>query len=148
MPLSGKAFSFSVDLRFDRDRRATLSSGDRPPLPVAPPDGFPGGDPAAWTPEHLYLAGIASCTMLSFLAHADHRGVTVLDYAASVSGTIMRRPGDGRYAFVDVDLRPTVRVGSGQADLTREFLPKAERDCFITASTTAHVIVNWTIEEA
>ena len=64
-----------------------------------------------------------------------------------MSGTITRRKADGRYAFVQVVLSPRVVVGPGQADAARELTPKAERDCFISAGTTADIEVRWEIAE-
>ena len=148
MAPGSKVFSFDVGLTWVGDRRASLTAPGRPSLIAAPPEGFPGGDRTAWTPEHLFLSALVSCTMLSFLAHADHGGVDVVAYGASSDGTIMRRPGDGRYAFVEVRMRPRVVVAAGQIEAAHGLLGKAERDCFITASTTAQVLVDWEITEA
>jgi hypothetical protein len=39
------------------------------------------------------------------------------------------------------------RMAPGQADAARALTDKAERDCFITASTTAAVAHDWRITE-
>jgi organic hydroperoxide reductase OsmC/OhrA len=39
------------------------------------------------------------------------------------------------------------RMAGGHAGPARELTPKAERDCFISASTTADVVVDWRIIE-
>jgi organic hydroperoxide reductase OsmC/OhrA len=85
--------------------------------------------------------------MISFLAHAEHKGVEVLDYGAEIGGSVMRRIEDGRYAFVHVHQRPRVVVAAGQAEQARELIGKAERDCFISASTTAEIQNDWEISE-
>ena len=84
-----------------------MAAAPRPPRPasgrpigVAPPEDFPFGDAAAWSPEHLFLASLSSCTLLAFLAHAANGEIDVASYTADVSGTITRRKSDGRYAFV------------------------------------------------
>jgi hypothetical protein len=38
-------------------------------------------------------------------------------------------------------------VGRGQLETARGALAKVERDCFITASTTAEVSIEWEIAE-
>ena len=81
-------------------RASTATAGDRPPIRVAPPEDFPFGDAASWSPEHLFLASLSSCTLLAFLAHAANGEIDVDSYTADVSGTITRRKSDGRYAFV------------------------------------------------
>ena len=65
--------------------------------------------------------------MISFLAHAEHKGVDVEDYASEIGGTVMRRVEDGRYAFVHIHQRPRVTVAAGQAEQARELIGKAER---------------------
>jgi organic hydroperoxide reductase OsmC/OhrA len=59
----------------------------------------------------------------------------------------MRREEDGRYAFVFVRHRPRAVVARGQRDAARALLGKAERDCFVSASTTAEIVVDWEIVE-
>lgn len=144
---SSRTFSYDVDLTYDGGRASTVTAGDRPPVHVAPPEDFPFGDAGAWSPEHLFLASLSSCTLLAFLAHAANAELEVVSYTARVSGTITRRRSDGRYAFVEIVLGPSVVVGPGQADAARELTSKAERDCFISAGTTADIAVRWEIAE-
>ena len=93
------------------------------------------------------LGSLASCTRISFLAHAEHKGVEVLDYVSAIDGTVMRRVEDGRYAFVHVHQRLTVVVAAGTTERAYELIGKAERDCFISASTTAEIQNDWEISE-
>jgi organic hydroperoxide reductase OsmC/OhrA len=144
---SSKQFSYEVDVSWAGGRSSTLETDGRTPIHSGPPGDFPLGDASRWSPEHLFLASLASCTMISFLAHADHRGVEVRGYRSSIDGTVMRRIEDGRYAFVHVHQRPEVVVAPGQGDKARELIGKAERDCFISASTTAEIQNDWSIEE-
>jgi len=136
---SSKTFTYEVAVDWDRDRASQLSTDGRPTILSGPPEDFPLGEPDRWSPEQLFLGALASCTMISFLAHADHKGVEVRNYTARIDGTVMRRLEDSRYAFVHVHQRPLVVVAEGQADRARELIGKAERDCFISASTTAEV---------
>ena len=145
---ASRTFTYDVALRWEGGRASTVTAGDRPPIVVAPPEDFPHGDAGAWSPEHLFLASLSSCTMLAFLAHAANGELDVASYTADVSGTITRRTSDGRYAFVEVVLTPQIVVGRGQADAARGLTSKAERDCFISAGTTAEIDVRWEITEA
>ncbi len=148
MSTRAKSFGYDLDLTWDGERRSTLSAGGRPAIAGAPPEEFPHGDPSRWSPEHLYLASIASCTMISFLAHAEHHDLEVRSFRAGASGTVTRRAEDGRYAFVEVRLRPEVQMAPGHAEAARGLTGKAERDCFISASTSADVRTDWSITEA
>ena len=113
----------------------------------ARPATFPVGDPARWSPEHLFLSALSTCMMLSFLAHADHADVDVEEYTSAIEGTVRRRADDSRYAFTAIQLRPRIVVGRGQLETVRGFLAKAERDCFISASTSAEIDVEWELAE-
>jgi organic hydroperoxide reductase OsmC/OhrA len=144
---SSKTFTYGVSVRREAARHARAESDGMLPIEVGPPVGFPGGDEGRWSPEHLYLASLSSCMMLSFLAHADHADVDVEEYTSAIEGTIRRRADDHRYAFTAIQLRPRVVVGHGQLETARSFLAKAERDCFISASTTAAVSVEWEISQ-
>lgn len=148
MPTTPKSFAYDAEVVWGGGRRSVVSAGDRAPIEASPPEDFPDGDATRWSPEHLFLGALSSCTLLSFLSHAEHRDVEVRSYSASVTGRVERRAEDGRYAFVSVHLRPRVTVAPGSADAARALTGKAERDCFITASTTAEVRVDWEIEEA
>ena len=71
MPAS-RTFTYDVGLTWDGGRASTATAGERPPIRVAPPEDFPFGDAASWSPEHLFLASLSSCSMLAFLAHAAY----------------------------------------------------------------------------
>jgi len=136
-----------VSLTRDGGRLATIRAGERPPIATAPPEDFGEGDPRRWSPEHLFLAAVQSCTMLSFLSQAEHHDLEVLGYECEIEGTITRRAEDGRYAFVQVRQVPRVTVAGGKGAAARSLTGKAERDCFVSASTTAETIVDWDIQE-
>ena len=68
-------------------------------------------------------------------------------YESHVEGRLARREEDRRYAFQRVDMVVLARMAGGHAGPARELTPKAERDCFISASTTADVVVDWRIIE-
>jgi organic hydroperoxide reductase OsmC/OhrA len=144
---SSKTFIYGVSLRREAGRHARVESEGRVAIEVGPPGDFPGGDHARWSPEHLFLSALSSCMMLSFLAHADHADVDVEEYTSAIEGTVRRRADDNRYAFTAIQVRPRIVVGRGQLETVRGFLAKAERDCFISASTTAKIDVEWELAE-
>ena len=77
MALRSKVFTYGAELTWQGGHTAVVAAGDRPPLPVAPPPDFPGGEDERWSPEHIFLAALESCTMLSFLAHCEHNDLEV-----------------------------------------------------------------------
>jgi uncharacterized OsmC-like protein len=97
-----------------------------------------------WTPEHLVLAGLVRCTIESLRYHARRAGIDFLA-AGSASGTVTKRESDGRYAFVEIDVRLEVELDPAPSGDEREaLLAKAERDCFVGASLTVSPRYAWT----
>ncbi len=142
-----RPFSYETELRWTGSRSSTVTAGDRPELVITPPNDFPGGGHAEWSPEHLFLASLQSCTMLSFIAHCSHNGVEIVSYESRATGALERRESDRRYAFTAVDVTVHVKVAGGHAEAARGLQSKAERDCFISASTTAEVRTDWRVVE-
>ncbi len=140
-------FTYTTDLEWIGDRRSVVRSGGRPEIIVAPPRDFPSGNEAHWSPEHLFLGALQSCTMLSFVAHCAHRGLEIVSYESRAEGTLQRREEDRRYAFTAVDVTVQVKMAGGHAAAAREITDRAERDCFISASTTAEVRTDWRLIE-
>jgi organic hydroperoxide reductase OsmC/OhrA len=144
--LESRIFTYEAELEWRGGRRADVSSGSRPVLEVQPPPAFPAGDEASWSPEHLFLASIQSCTMLSYIAHCSHRGLEIVSYRSTAEGSVARNA-ERRYAFQAVSMVVYARMAGGHAAAARDLTPKAERDCFISASTTADVTTDWRIVE-
>jgi uncharacterized OsmC-like protein len=98
---------------------------------------------AAWTPEHLVLAGLVRCTLQSLRFHAEREGV---DFVASgtASALVTKRDANDRYAFVEVDVELEVQLDPQPADREALFA-NAERDCFVGASLTAKPRYRWRV---
>ena len=100
----------------------------------------------AWTPEHLVLAGLSRCTLKSLQYHAGRAGIRATA-TADAYGSVTRREGDGRFAFVeisvafDVSLEPRL-----EGDALRTLFASAERDCFVGASLTVTPAYTWNVD--
>src|SRR6188768_3140337 len=55
------------------------------------------GDAAQHDPEDLFLAAIASCHMLSYLALCARQGVDVVEYQDEARGRLVLAGGGGRF---------------------------------------------------
>jgi organic hydroperoxide reductase OsmC/OhrA len=120
MAVGAKEFRYTLE----QDRTGRLTADGSSPLDLD----------AAWTPEHLVLAGLVRCTLKSLRFHAAPLGIDFIA-SASASAMVTRRLGDGRYAFVEIDVELELELepmppGEGLATL----IAKAERDCFVGAS--------------
>jgi len=105
----------------------TLSASGAPQL---------GGDPDKADPEEMFVASLASCHMLWFLALARAEGVRVTSYEDSPEGTM-----DGA-RFTQVVLRPRVALDPEPDDERLDSLHhRAHQRCFIANSVSCLVEV-------
>jgi organic hydroperoxide reductase OsmC/OhrA len=105
----------------------------------APPE-F-GGSPDVWSPEHLCVAAVNACIMLTFLAIAENSKVPIGAYSATASGTLEKS--EGRMSITRVVVRPRITVGPDvdRAKLER-LVAMSEKNCFISNSLKAQVTLD------
>ncbi len=131
MPVQAREFRYAIDLHDG----GPLRTEDGAPLDVDP----------SWTPEHLLLAALVRCSLKSLAYHAVGAGFEVAHASGSARAMFTKRESDDRYAIADCDVELTVRLAPqpGPEELAK-LQAKAERDCFIGASLTAHPTYRWT----
>lgn len=96
------------------------------------------GDATLHDPEDHFLAAIAGCHMLSYLALASLRGVVVTAYSDAASGVLEVERGSG--LFTSVTLRPTVTIAAGSdRDLALALHDTAHSQCFIANSCSVPI---------
>jgi uncharacterized OsmC-like protein len=131
MAVGAKEFRYRIEL----DRTGRVTAGGAAPLD---PD-------AAWTPEHLVLAGVARCTLQSLRFHAEPKGIDLVANG-SASGVVTRRASDGRYAFVEIDVELDLELEPvPPGEELAALLAKAERDCFVGASLKPSPNYRWSV---
>ena len=131
--MAGKAKEFRYAIGLDRTGRVTADG--QSPLDLD----------AAWTPEHLVLAGLVRCTLQSLRFHAEPLGI---DFVAngSAAGMVTRRPEDGRYAFVEIGVELELELDPAPpGEELAALLAKAERDCFVGASLEPSPSYSWRV---
>src|SRR5262245_16628148 len=101
------------------------------------------GNPANVDPEEAFVASLASCHMLTFLAIACKQKFVLDSYEDHAIGR-MEKNAEGRLAITRVELRPKI-TWSGDRVPTAEELDKmhhaAHENCFIANSVKTDVKV-------
>lgn len=95
-------------------------------------------------PERAFVASIAACHMLTFLAIAAKKRFTVDTYTDAAVG-ILEKNGDGKLAMTKVSLRPRVTFGGSNLPSEAErakLHESAHRNCFIANSVLTTVTVD------
>jgi len=118
-----------------------------PALDVSSPPEF-GGPGRVWSPEHLFVASVASCLMTTFRAIAANSGVAVVDYVDHSVGRL-QRGADGLYSIVRITLKPRVVISEDSSpERASRILEKAERVCLISRSIRSEVVLEPTVLQA
>jgi organic hydroperoxide reductase OsmC/OhrA len=101
------------------------------------------GNPANVDPEEAFVATLASCHMLTFLAIACRQKFVLDSYEDEAVG-YMEKNADGKMAITRVELRPKI-TWSGDRSPSAEELEKmhhaAHENCFIANSVKTSVTV-------
>lgn len=136
---AGGAEPFTLET-YSRDHTWTFPNGTRVDASSAP--AFRGND-ARVDPEEAFVASVASCHMLTFLAVAASRKLVVSGYEDAAVG-FLEKNAEGRLAMTRVILRPKVAFGGETTptpDQLEELHKRAHRGCFIANSVRTDITV-------
>jgi len=131
-----------VDKRYSRRHTLRFDGGLEVPASASPtivPE--PMSDPRAMDPEEGFVAALASCHLLWFLAIAAERGFRVDSYSDSARG-VMARNSEGRPAITQVVLSPSVRFSGEPLPSRAQVIAMhdaAHERCFIANSVTTEI---------
>lgn len=126
---------YLVNAEAEAEGTIALKSDNMPQLISAPPAEF-GGPGNQWSPEHLLVASVADCYILTFRAIARASKLEWTGLEASADGVLERV--DRVTKFTSFTVRATLTVPEGtDQEKARRLLEKAEDACLITNSMTA-----------
>jgi organic hydroperoxide reductase OsmC/OhrA len=134
---SYKTFRYHSSVCWEAGRRGTLRSPGKPDLEISSPPEFK-GEAGFWTPEEMLVASVNACTLTTFVAFAQHKGLEFLGYESDAEGILENV--EGKYRFTEIILHPRVRVKSPEAvERAQEILASAHANCFISNSLSSPV---------
>ena len=118
----------------DFSRNNVLSGAGKPEIAASAPCVF-GGDDSRYNPEELLVMSLAQCHLLTYLAIAARKRITVLAYEDRATGTLGVAGPGAKMSLQEVTLRPRVTVAQGtnlaEAMALHE---RAHANCFIANS--------------
>ena len=126
---------YLVNAEAEAEGNIALKSDNMPQLVSAPPAEF-GGPGDQWSPEHLLVASVADCFILTFRAIARASKLEWESLEASADGVLDRVDRVTQFTSVTVKATLTVPAGTNE-EKARRLLQKAEDACLITNSMTA-----------
>ena len=108
------------------------AQGIEPPISFSAPPEFK-GVPGHWTPEHFFIAAVASCYVSTFSGIADIARFEFLSLDIESDGTLKKEE-DG-LRFSTIILHPIVKIArEGDRERALRLLEKAEKSCLIARS--------------
>ena len=140
-------YRYTVDAKWLERRRGQVSVDPHAPVVTfaAPPE-FQ-GDAGCWTPEHFFVASIASCFVNTFKALAEFSKFEFLELQVSAEGVLEKV--EGGFRFTKVLVKPLLTIAREEnRERAIKLLEKAERSCFISRSVQSNVELTPTVQVA
>jgi organic hydroperoxide reductase OsmC/OhrA len=136
--MDDKAFFYETEIEWSTERAGIIHGPNLPAIAFGAPPEFKGWE-GQWSPEHLFVASLNSCYMLTFLAIAESSKISVVSFSAKAQGKLEKAPGSS-YQITEIVVKPRVVVASAD-DLARlaRILEKAKENCFVSNSIKATV---------
>lgn len=126
---------YLVSASAETDGNVALKADDMPQLVSAPPAEF-GGPGDQWSPEHLLVASVGDCFVLTFRAIARGSRLEWTNLEVTTEGVLDRV--DRVTQFTEFTVRASLSVPSGTDEAkARRLMEKAESACLVTASLKA-----------
>jgi organic hydroperoxide reductase OsmC/OhrA len=117
----------------DYRRSHEISAAGKPSIAGSSDPAFR-GDRACWNPEDLLVASLSACHKLWYLHLCAEAGVVVEAYVDEAVG-VMEEAADGGGQFVEVVLRPRVRLAPlSDRNKAQSLHHEAHAKCFIARS--------------
>ncbi|MEP4146810.1 MAG: OsmC family protein [Halioglobus sp.] len=123
---------YLVSASAETEGTIALKSDNMPQIVSAPPAEF-GGPGDQWSPEHLLVASVADCFILTFRAIARASKLEWIGLEAKAEGVLDRVERVTQFTEFTVRATLTVPAGTDEAKAQR-LLEKSEGACLVTAS--------------
>ena len=128
---------YEADLTGGPSGCALTAAPNVPALCVAEPLEYDGpGD--RWTPEHLLLASVEACLLLTFRARARYARLSYESVHVHATGTVDRFEGVTRFTEIVLHARVGVSPGT-DIERIKQVLEKSEQTCLVTASLSTPI---------
>jgi len=127
-------YYYETEIEWKGDKDLAIASGKLPVIAAGAPPEFKGREGGIWAPEHLFVAALNSCYMLTFLAIAEFSKIAIVSFSSSAKGKLEKIAGSS-YQVTEIVVKPRVLIASVD-DLARmpRIFEKAKENCFVSNS--------------
>lgn len=138
--MTDQTHSYATTVEWHHDRQGVLSAPPKQTIAIGAPLEF-GGTDEVWSPEHLCVAAVNACVMLTFIAIAANSKVAFRTYSSTATGTLEKVEGRGP-VITRVVVKPRIAIGpEGDRARTERVIGMAEKHCYISNSLNAEVVL-------
>jgi peroxiredoxin-like protein len=126
-------FYYETQVEWKKEKEGQIGGPSLPAVPVGVPPEFKGRE-GVWSPEHLFVASLNTCYMLTFLAIAENSKVPLVSFSSTAKGKL-EKVAASNYQITEILVKPRVVIASAN-DLARmpRILEKAKENCFVSNS--------------
>ncbi len=133
-----KVYYYKVEGIKGDGKNAVLKEEGLIPLDASSPPEF-GGVSGKWTPEHLFVASVVSCYIMTFISVANAMKIEYEEMKCEGTGTLKPTEGN-KMEFVEVVLKPYVVVRSEQLkEKVLKAIKVAHDHCLVARSLKSEV---------
>jgi len=126
-------YFYETEIEWKGGRDLQVASGKLPAIAAGAPPEFKGRE-GLWAPEHLFVASLNSCYVVTLLAIAEFSKIAIVSFSSSAKGKLEKVAGSS-YQVTEIVVKPRVVIASAN-DLTRmpRIFEKAKENCFVSNS--------------
>ncbi len=99
-------FYYETEVEWKKEKGAQIGGPSLPAVPVGAPPEFKGSE-GVWSPEHLFVASLNTCYMLTFLAIAENSKVPLMSFSSTAKGKLEKVAGSN-YQITEIVVKPRV----------------------------------------
>lgn len=137
---------YEADLTWKSGELSELSSGPRPVIPGGPPAQFDGVDETRWSPEHLILAALNQCLLLTWVSLNKRSQIPLKGWSAKAS-SVLEKTREG-LRFTSFTVAVTLKTEAGREDEARRLLDTAKKYCIISNALKTPATLETTVVAA
>ena len=138
--------NYGVHLKWAGGGASEISSDSRVKIAGGPPAQFDGTDDARWSPEHLVLAALAQCFMLTWIA-LNKRSQIPLKSWESKGESVLDKTKDG-LVFTSLKISVTLKTDAARVDEAKKLLELAKKHCIIANALKTPASLDAVVEAA
>jgi len=133
-------YFYETAIEWKGEKSGILSGAGLPTVAAGAPPEYNGRE-GDWSPEHLFVASLNTCYMLTFLAIAEFSKVSIVSFSSTAKGKLEKVP-SSTYQVTEIVVKPRVVIASAN-DLARmpRILEKTKENCFVSNSIKSAIKV-------